>query len=116
LEGAVATPPTVAEYRWAELVDATHTVISAPLDWEGERVLLAITRFEGALPLSESSELPHSMSPEDMLKSLAIQALGKWTGLTHLKEMQRVEATTVSPVLRSIIRTTIRQAQPIKDV
>jgi hypothetical protein len=50
------------------------------------------------------------MSPEEMLKSLAIQALGKWTGLAYLSEMRRVEATASSPVLAGIVRAVIREA------
>ena len=56
------------------------------------------------------------MSPEEMLKSLATQGLAKWTGLTHLNEMQRVEATSASPVLGSIVRATIKKAQAAKEV
>src|SRR5262245_30938165 len=79
---------------WGQLMAEVWPIISAPLSWEGERLLLEILHFNGRLRLSESSELPHSMPPEDMLKSLAVQALAKWTGLTHLTEMERVELTT----------------------
>src|SRR5262245_32178972 len=51
------------------------------------------------------------MSPEDMLKSLAVQGLGKWTGLTHLLEMQRVEMTARAPALSSVVRAVIQQAR-----
>ena len=77
-------------------------------------MLLRVVRFEGELRLNEDSEPPHSMSPEEMLKSVAIQALARWTGLTHLLEMQRVEATAASPVLASIVRATIRGTIPPK--
>jgi hypothetical protein len=50
------------------------------------------------------------MSPEEMLKSLAIQALGKWTGLACLPEMQQVAATASSPVLAGIAQAVIREA------
>jgi len=115
LENAVSTTQGRVESRWADLLEAVHTVIALPFDGKVERVLLEVTRFEGPLNLSEASDLPHSMSPENMLKSLAIQSLGKRTGLTHLKDLKRVEATTTSPVLRSIVRATIRHAQPDKD-
>ena len=103
------------EYHWEDLLMAMQAVISAPMNWDTERVLLAVLRFDGTLRLSESSAFPHSMSPEDMLKSLAAQALGKWTGDTHLIELKRVEATARSPVLASIIRAVIRRLGTVKQ-
>ena len=78
---------------------------------EGESLLLEILRFEGRLQIDLSSEMPHSMSPEDMLKSLAIQALARWTGLAHLPEMQRVQLTTHSSSLASLVGDVIQKAR-----
>ena len=86
-------------------------VISAPLTSEGERLLLDIIRFEGRLQLTVSSELPHSMPPEDMLKSLAIQAIARWTGLSHLHEMLKMELTTSSSSLSSLVSDVIQKAR-----
>jgi hypothetical protein len=85
--------------------------ISSPLTWEAEALLLEILRFEGRLRLTVSSDLPHSMPPEDMLKSLAIQALGRWTGLAYLQEMERVQVTTQSSSLSSLIRDVIQKTR-----
>lgn len=100
---------TQTEYLWGDLLEAIQVLISAPLNREAERMLLALLRFDGRLRLSQESEFPHSMAPEDMLKSLAAQALGKWTGYTHLIELQRVEATARSRALASIVRAVIRR-------
>jgi len=89
-------------------------IISSPLSWEGERLLLQVIHFDGRLRLGKSPELPHSMPPEEMLKSLAVQALAKWTGLTYLMAMERVELTTSSPALRSVVRAAIHQARMIQ--
>jgi hypothetical protein len=87
------------------------SVISSPLTWEAEALLVEILRFEGQLRLTVSSDLPHSMPPEDMLKSLAVQALGRWTGLAYLQEMERVQATTQSSSLSSLVRDVIQKAR-----
>jgi hypothetical protein len=102
------------EYRWEDLLDAVENLFAGSFDWEAERVLLTVLRFDGRLRLTELSELPHSMPPEDMLKSFAIQWLARETGLIHLLEMERVEATAVSPALASSVRATIRGATPAK--
>lgn len=86
-------------------------VISAPLTCEGERLLLDLIRYEGRLRLAVSAEMPHSMPPEDMLKSLAIQALARWTGLVHLHEMRRVQLTTQSSSLASLVGDVIEKAR-----
>lgn len=103
------------ERRWGDLMMELWPVISAPLTWEGERLLLDLIRFEGRLRLDVSSEMPHSIPPEDMLKSLAIQALAQWTGLAHLCEMQRVQLTTRSPSLASLVRDVIQKASATRS-
>lgn len=102
------------EINWKRLLKAIRSVISKPLNWETERILLEIMRFDGRINLTSDSSVPHSLSPEDMLKSLAAQALGRWTGLTHIYELQRLEVTTASPVLASILGGVIRKAQTSK--
>jgi hypothetical protein len=99
------------ERQWGELMMELWPVISSPLTWEGERLLLDLIRFEGRLRLAVSSEMPHSMPPEDMLKSLAIQALARWTGLAHLREMQRVQLATQSSSLASLVGDVIQKAR-----
>ena len=105
---------TTPEYHWEDFLDAVETVFAGRFDWETERVMLAVLRFDGRLRLSESSVLPHSMPPEDMLKSFAIQWLVRETGSTHLLELQRVEATAASPALASTVRAAIRATAPPK--
>jgi hypothetical protein len=96
---------------WTDLVAELFPEISRPLTWEAEGLLVEVLRFEGRLRLTISSDLPHSMSPEDMLKSLAAQALGRWTGLAYLQEMERVQVTTQSSSLSSLVRDVIYKAR-----
>src|SRR5579864_3403576 len=117
LRSAMASfPADKQERRWGELMADLWPVISAPLTWEGERLLLDVIRFEGRLRLAVSSEMPHSMPPEEMLKSLAIQALGRWTGLAYLHEMKRVQMTTPSSSLASLVGDVIQKAREIHPV
>jgi hypothetical protein len=46
-----------------------------------------------------------------MVKSLAIQVLGKWGRTAHLAEIQRIESTATSPGLASVARATAQQLQ-----
>src|SRR5229473_3182447 len=77
---------------WTDVLGELLAATYSPLTPEVERLLLAILRFEGELQLDESSELPHGMSPEEMLKSLAVQALGEWTGNHYLPTYRRLAA------------------------
>ena len=86
-------------------------VIAAPLTSDGERLLLDVLHYRGQLRLTRTADLPHSLSPEEMLKSLALQALGRWTGLTYLTEMQRLVITTSSSRLKSTVKAVIQKAQ-----
>lgn len=106
-------------YRWSELLAAMEEVVSTPPTQEVERFLLAVLRFSGRVPLDPASELPHSMSAEEMLKSLALQALGRWTGTSYLSEMQRLGASARSPLLFGIARKVMQQAvasEPIPPI
>ena len=103
-----------AEHRWEDIENAMWQFISVPLTAEAETALVAVLHFDGRIRISPSSEIPHSMSPEEMLKSLAVQALGKWTGLTYLLEMQRVQTMASSPVLSGIARKVIQEVMQTK--
>ncbi len=97
--------------RWWDVMLELLPAISSPLTSQAERLLLGIVRFEGRLRLNVSSDMPHSMPPEDMLKSLAIQALARWTGLAHPLDMERVQATTQSSSLSSLVRDVIQKTR-----
>jgi hypothetical protein len=90
-------------------------IIANPLSEDDERQLVEILRFDGRLHLAESSELPHSMPPEDMLKSLAVQALAKWTGTKYIEEMVRAQVITRSSSLASLIGNVIRKVTEQED-
>jgi hypothetical protein len=96
------------EPRWNDVRAELLSVASCPLRPEVERLLLDILKFEGELQLDESSEMPHRMSPENMLKSLAVQALARWTGAHYLPTLRRIEATA-PPALSTVIRAVIQK-------
>ncbi len=91
---------------WDALLGELFPVLATPLSAEGEQLLLDILRFDGQLHLIINDELPHSLTPEDMLKSLAVQGLVKWTELTHRHVLERLEKTA-SPMLASLIRNAL---------
>ena len=91
-------------------------VISSPLSPVGERLLLDVIHHHGPLRLTETAELPHSLPPDEMLKSLAVQAITRWTRLTYLTELQRLELTTSSPALQSTVRAVIQTAKAARPV
>jgi hypothetical protein len=111
LKAAMAAQAAGQPPLWSDLMAELFPAISRPLTWEAEGLLLGVLRFERRLRLTVSSDLPHSMPPEDMLKSLAIQALGRWTGLAYLQEMERVQATTQSSSLSSLVRDVIQKTR-----
>jgi hypothetical protein len=111
LRNAMSAQATGGEPTWSDLIAELVPAISRPLTWETEELLLEVLRFEGRLRLTVSADLPHSMPPEDMLKSLAVQALVKWAGLSYTQEIERVQATTQSSSLSSLIRDVIQKAR-----
>jgi hypothetical protein len=101
--------PIGQEPKWAEIRAELFSATSHSLSPEVERLLLSILRFEGELQLDESSEMPHRMSPESMLKSLAVQVLVQATGVLYLPTLRRIEATA-TPAVSNVIRAVIQKA------
>jgi hypothetical protein len=99
------------EPSWGEVMVELWPAISSPLSADSERLLLEVIRHNGGLHLTDTAEVPHSMPPDEMLKSLAVQALVRWTRLTYLAELQRLELTSSSPALQSTVRAVIQTAK-----
>ena len=107
--GAVGV--TGPQPSWGEVMGELWPVISSPLSADGERLLLEVIHHHGQLRLTETAELPHSLPPDEMLKSLAVQALARWTRLTYLTDLQCLELTASSPALQSTVRAVIQTAK-----
>lgn len=65
------------KFRWGDLYGTLSTIIQDPLTAEMRRLLEAIILFRGRIHLDETGDHPHSLSPENMLRSLALQKLTK---------------------------------------
>lgn len=96
---------------WGEVTAELWSIITSQLSADDEQMLLNILRHRERLSLDESAEMPHRMPPNEMLQSLAAQALGRWTGATYLAELRRLEFTTASQALRSTLRAVIRKIE-----
>lgn len=59
---------------------------------ESEAVLRRAAAFGGKLVLSERRGLPHAMSPEDFLRCVAVQTLGRWNRRLHQDVIVRAAA------------------------
>lgn len=59
---------------------------------ESEALLRQAAQFKGTLKLDEAQGLPHSMSPEDFLRSVAVQTLGRWDPVLHQDAIVRAVA------------------------
>jgi len=96
------------EFLWQEIVGAI-TGITKTRTKEVEDILVKLIEFEGKIRLSPDSDIPGVMSPEDTLKSLAIQTLSEWTGRKHLKTFKKICAKTESPILSQIAKVYIER-------
>lgn len=106
---------TGVEPTWGEVMQELWPVISSPLSPAGERLLLEVIHHNGSLCFNRTDELPHSLSPEEMLKSLAVQALARWTRLTYLTELRRLEIIAQSSALKDVIRAVIQMAMAARS-
>ena len=93
--------PAGQEPKWFDLLGELERATG--ITPETEKMLVEILQFEGRLQLDEKSEFPHSMSPDEMLKSCAVQSLGAFTGGRYLQIMEQLEVKA-SASLACIIR------------
>jgi hypothetical protein len=93
---------------WNDVLAELLAIITIPLTADAEQYLLKILAFSGELYLDEKAEMPHRCSPETMLKSLAVQALCRWTGIRHLTALRQLQIT--SPYLSDETEFAIRKA------
>ena len=79
-------------------------VVSDERSAESEALLREVALFDGKFLLDEEAGLPHAMSPEDMLRSLAAQTLAKWDRRRHRDVIRQVSRTTSSGLAAAIVR------------
>ena len=85
-----------------------HEIGDSTFSPEIEQLLLDILQTENKIDLLPPfNDGPHSMPPEDMLKSFAIQTLVKRTGLAYQLEILKVKA--ISPALSGIIEHILKK-------
>lgn len=65
-----------------------YDIISEVIAISDENILLRLINYHDRLPLIENCEGPHSLCPEDMMRSVAAQSLIEKTGIKYKNEIQ----------------------------
>lgn len=73
-----------------------------------EAMILEILKFDKRLSLDETANLPHRASPENVLKSLAVQYLARMSGGKFAPTMRRI-LLIADPSFGSIIRGVLKR-------
>ena len=75
--------------EWHDAVAAMAEVLRSEGS-EVDTIIRDVLAFDGRIPLKPDSELPHAMSPEDMLRFITLEKLDK-TGIgTYRAEIIRI--------------------------
>lgn len=78
-------------FHWQQVLGLLQE-LSKERSAESEAALRRAAEFSGTLQLDEAQGLPHSMSPEDFLRAVAIQTLGSWDPVLHRDAIVRAVA------------------------
>ena len=90
--------------RWKEVLERLRVVCTEP-SAESTRVLREVLALPRGFALRLApGDAPHAMSPADMMRSCAVQALARWDLETHRAAIRRVRAFTHSDLLLAIVR------------
>ena len=90
-------------YHWHHVLGMLHAVAATPSD-ESEAVLRRAAVFRGRVELDPGAGLPHAMSPEELIRSFAVQTLGEWGRERHRDVIEQAGALAESDPLRAIAR------------
>ena len=103
------SPKVIEEERmWQEITVAIEDVTEMHTK-EAEELLVRLLDLQGPILLAPGSDIPGILSPEDMLRFAAIQALSEWKGRKYLKNFTKIYHTTPSPTLRNIAKVYIEK-------
>ena len=86
---------------WSALVGAITEVAATP-SAAAEQALVDLLTFQGPLSLA-TGYMPHSQSPDDMVKTAAIDALWQMSGEKYATVCRNVAAATPSPIVKRIV-------------
>ena len=78
-------------YSWPHVLAVVQQVRETSSE-DSQAVLREVASFAGRLTLDESQGLPHSMSPEDFLRWIAVQSLATWDLARHRDVIARAAA------------------------
>jgi hypothetical protein len=86
---------------WPRAMALMHAVVSEQGS-ESETVLREVALYDGQLQLDSSGGLPHAMSPEEALRTLAVQVLAAWNPRRHRAVIRAVHRSARNDVVRRI--------------
>lgn len=92
------SPAGGVAWPWAAIKQAMDQVMQDKSDQSAD-VLTSAALFRGMLTLQPGAALPHALSPEDHLRLLAIQTLGRWDPVKHRDTILRAAALADSDVI-----------------
>lgn len=95
---------------WSDLRTAIFSVIGSHASFDAEAILYQILISKNTVTDCDGQEYPGVMSPEDMLKSLAIQGLFKWNKMPSNLELGKIKETVRSFVCLSIINSLVKKS------
>src|SRR5260221_528990 len=101
--------PNEMTFKTSDLLSEMQAICSNSTTPEKERLLLKILQYSGEINVDSSCDTTHSMSPTNMLKSLAVQYLEKETNDKYLNEFIELLAFSKSPGLTGIINKILKK-------
>ncbi|MGQ0703408.1 MAG: hypothetical protein ACT4PM_09795 [Gemmatimonadales bacterium] len=90
-------------YHWHHVLGMLHA-ISADRSDDSEAALRRAATFAGRVIVDPAMGFPHAMSPEDMIRSFAVQTLGERNQDRHRDVIERAHDLAESEHLRAIAR------------
>ena len=93
-------------YQWHHVL-AIAAAVTAKRTSRRETLLRRAALYQGTFRLDPSHGMPHAMPPEDVLRCIAVQALGKWDPRQHRYVSRLVADTAEREMVAEIARAAL---------
>lgn len=94
-------------YHWHHIL-GMMTAVCDERSAAHERVLRSVATFTGKYKIDPSHGLPHSMPPEELLRSLAAQTLASWNKSRHRALLKKVAEEAEHDIVTHVVRHALK--------
>ena len=98
---------STARYRWPQVL-AIARALTTRRSARNEALLRRVALFSGTYRMDPTRGMPHAMPPEDVMRCIAVEALGRWNARKHRDVIRQVVERAERQIVADIAKAALR--------